>query len=87
MLEVLLFGPAAHAAQASRVPVAVVVSPHEHASGPAVRDVLGALGEQHPALRAALSGARLAVNHAFVTPETRVAPGDELALISLVGGG
>lgn len=69
------------------MPVAVAGSSDEHASGPTVGAVLGALGEQHPALRSALSGARLAVNHAFVTPETRVGAGDELALISLVGGG
>ena len=75
----LIFGAAALAARADRVRVDV-------ASGATVADVLRALGEQHAPLKFALDSARLAVNHAFAGPDTRVSASDELALISLLGG-
>lgn len=79
-IDVLIFGPAADAAGAPRVRV----TPAER---PTVASVLAALADQHPALGFALSGARLAVNRAFAPAEAPIAPGDEVALISLVGGG
>lgn len=88
-LDVLVFGSVAVAAGADRVSVEV-----GHA--PTVRDVLAGLHAQHPALRFALppnSAARLAVNHIFaaedrvIKPGPRAGGGDEVALITLVGGG
>ena len=52
-----------------------------------VAGVLASLAEQHPSLRFALPGARLAVNRAFASGDAPMAPGDEVALIALVGGG
>lgn len=88
-VEVMIFGAAAAAAQADRVVVSV--GPH-----PTVRDVLAALHHQHPALRFALpppDTGRLAVNHAFAPSHRPINPappsqgGDEIALVTLVGGG
>lgn len=79
-VEILLFGAAAAAVKAERLPVTLPAAA-------TVRDALEALAIQHPALRQLLQSARLAVNHAFARPETPIRPGDEVALISLVGGG
>lgn len=79
-VEVLIFGAAAAAAQAKRVIVEITDSA-------TADEVLAALAEQHPELRFATVGARLAVNQSFATHRTPVLYGDELALISLVGGG
>lgn len=79
-LDVLIFGSAAVAAGRDRVSVHV-------ADTARVADVVVALAEQHPTLRFALAPARVAVNHAFAAPTSPVAPGDEVALITLVGGG
>lgn len=79
-VDVLIFGPAAAAANTDRAPVSV----REPAT---VRDVLTAIAAQHPGLAFALDGARLAVNQSLASPDTPVQPGDELALISLLGGG
>jgi len=79
-VDVLIFGAAAHGMNTERVRVCIC-------DGAKAEDVLGALAEQHPGLGSALTGARLAVNSAFAKPDTQVTPGDELALISLVGGG
>lgn len=79
-VDVLIFGAAAMIAGRNRVTVRV------HGS-PTVADVASALAVQHPELRFALSPPRLAVNHAFAGPEARITEGDEVALITLVGGG
>jgi len=51
------------------------------------RTVLDALRIQHRALAFATDGARLAINQRFAQPDSEVREGDEVALISLVGGG
>lgn len=82
-LEVLLFGAAANGAGSDRVRVTVD-------DAPTVRQVLAAMRSQHPALAFALPDAdagRLAVNQVFAGPEQRIQPGDEVALVTLVGGG
>jgi len=85
-VEVLLFGGAAAAAKADRVAVEFAGD----GRGVAVRDVLRALHEQHPGLRFALpppDSGRLAVNHDFARGDHTIRPGDEVALVTLVGGG
>jgi molybdopterin converting factor small subunit len=82
-VEILIFGPAAAAAKADRLSVTL---PDGSQPGTAA-DVLHALAAQHPILKSVLATARLAVNHTFAKPDTRIRPGDELALIALVGGG
>ena len=52
-----------------------------------VRGVNQALAERYPAKSAFFRGARLAVNHSFAPQDAAVQPGDEVALIELVGGG
>lgn len=88
-VEVHIFGAASLAAKTDRVAVEV-------SEAPTVREVLAALSVQHPELRYALPPAekgRLAVNHAFATGDHPIRPGsagragDEVALITLVGGG
>ncbi|MGD9791147.1 MAG: MoaD/ThiS family protein [Phycisphaerales bacterium] len=82
-LEVLIFGAAAMNAKAGRVTVTV-------GARATVRDVLVALREQHPGLRFALPNpdtGRLAVNQAFARGDHEVKAGDEVALITLLGGG
>lgn len=82
-VEVLIFGAAATRVNADRITVAV-------GDEPSVRGVLAALHEQHPGLRFALPPAeagRLAVNQTLVNGEHPIRAGDEVALITLVGGG
>ncbi len=82
-VEVLLFGAVATREKSDRV--AVVVSDE-----PTVRDVLVALHIQHPDLRFALPPAetgRLAVNQSFARGDHPIKTGDEVALVTLVGGG
>lgn len=82
-VDVLLFGAAAAREKTDRVTVVVDAEP-------TVRAVLAALREQRPDLRFALPPAdtgRLAVNRSFARGEHPVRPGDEVALITLVGGG
>ena len=79
-VEVLIFGLAAQTAKADRVAVTV-------GKAPTVAEIITALTAQHPNLKFALASPRLAVNHAFVPPQTPICPGDEVALITLVGGG
>ena len=82
-VAVLLFGAAATREKSDRVTVVV-------GAEPTVRDVLTALHEQHPDLRFALPSAeagRLAVNQSFARGEHPIRAGDEVALITLVGGG
>jgi molybdopterin converting factor small subunit len=79
-VDVLLFGAAAQAAGADRVPVVL-----ERAG--AAKDVLAALAVQHPGLARMLSSARLAVNYSFAAADMPIGEGDEVALIAMVGGG
>lgn len=88
-VDVLLFGGACMAVKADRVTVEV-------GDAPTVREVLAALHAQHPALKFALppvETGRLAVNQAFARGDHPIKPGpleqggDEVALITLVGGG
>ncbi len=82
-VEVLLFGAAATREKADRVMVVVCEEP-------TVQDVLRALHNQHPDLRFALPPAetgRLAVNQSFARGDQPVKAGDEVALVTLVGGG
>lgn len=84
-VEVLLFGPAAMAAKADRVVVTLTAT--AGATHATVREVAAALVEQHPTLGIALAAPRLAVNQKFASPQDVIRPGDEVALITLVGGG
>jgi molybdopterin converting factor small subunit len=88
-VEVLIFGGASLAGKADRVTVEV-------SAKPTVREVLAALHAQHSALKFALpppETGRLAVNQAFAKGDHPIMPGpvaqggDEVALITLVGGG
>jgi molybdopterin converting factor small subunit len=84
-IETLLFGPAADAAGADRITLAL---PEEAT----VADALAAIARQYPVLAAAVEGGgggggRLAVNHEYAPAHRRLAPTDEVALISLVSGG
>ncbi|MBL0870864.1 MAG: MoaD/ThiS family protein [Phycisphaerales bacterium] len=86
-VEVLLFGPAGAAVNSDRVAVEVAECEPGVCT---VREALQALQAQHPALRSAIGTierARLAVNHQYASAETKIRPGDEVALIALVGGG
>ena len=85
-LDVLVFGQVATTVAANRLRIHVVTSAHDPARA-TVRDVLNALGDQHPGVRFALASARIAVNQSFATADAGVTARDELALISLVGGG
>ncbi len=85
-VEVLVFGQVAEIAAAPLLHVEVnPAGDVQH--GARVDEVLRAMGEQHPSIAFALASARLAVNHAFATSDTRVHARDEVALIALVGGG
>lgn len=88
-VEVLIFGAASHGAKTDRVTVEV-------SAVPTVREVLAALHAQHPSLKFALpppDSGRLAVNQTFAKGDHPIKPGlpadggDEVALITLVGGG
>ncbi len=85
-LEVLVFGQVATIAECDRVRIHLARAAHECETA-TVREVLTALGEQHPDVRFALASARIAVNHSFAGGDATVTITDELALISLVGGG
>lgn len=79
-IEVLIFGPAAQAAKADRITIVL----DDNAS---VRQALEAIVAQHPALKFATAGARLAVNQSIVPDSALLHPRDEVALLSLLGGG
>ncbi len=79
-IHVLLFGNARIHAQSDRVTLTL--------PAPATaRSVLVELAIQLPQFASTSTSARLAVNQAFASDETPVHQGDEVALISLVGGG
>jgi molybdopterin converting factor small subunit len=77
--RVLLFGPAAAAAGTNQITL-------ESASPLTAAATLERLAE-NPRLRPLLQGARLAVNHAFVSPDHPITGRDEVALIAMVSGG
>jgi molybdopterin synthase catalytic subunit len=77
---VRLFGPAREAAGTDRVEVAL-------AEGATAGDALAALAAAHPDVRGLLPRSRVAVNFAYVDAGTRLAPGDEIAIVPPVGGG
>jgi molybdopterin converting factor small subunit len=79
-LDVLIFGSAAIAAKADRVRVRL-------GDAPTLADVARALAAQHPTIAFALQSPRFAVNQAFASLSTPIASTDEVALITLVGGG
>ena len=80
-IEVKLFGPQAVLVGSDAVKLA------SDTDAPTCAWVLTHLGEAAPELAASLPQSRVAVNHAFATPETVVREGDEVALIGMVSGG
>ena len=77
---VRLFGPAREAAATEAVELALP-------DGATAADALAALAEAHPTLAGLLPRSRVAVNLAYVDTTTRLAPGDEIAIVPPVGGG
>jgi molybdopterin synthase catalytic subunit len=77
---VRLFGPAREAAGTDRVEVAL-------AEGATAGEALAALAASNPGLAGLLPRSRVAVNLAYVDAETRLALGDEIAIVPPVGGG
>lgn len=77
---VRLFGPAREAAGTDRVELTLP-------AGATASDALAALGASHPGVRGLLPRSRVAVNLAYVDAGTRLAPGDEIAIVPPVGGG
>lgn len=78
-IRILLFG--AEAAALTRPDVTVEVDP------PTCRALREQLSSSYPALRGHLASARFAINNDFAAPDQVIQPGDEVALIGLVGGG
>ncbi len=58
----------------------------ELASGASVRDLVSSVAAL-PGASALPRNPLVAVNHAYAAPETRLSPGDEVALIPPVAGG
>lgn len=78
---VKLFG--SQAVRAGRRDVEIDVGDHQ-ATCAQLRKALAAAA---PALAATLPASRLAVNHTFADEAALIGPGDEVALIGMVGGG
>jgi len=77
---ILLFGPAAVAMDMDRV---VIESPDSCS----VNQLKTLMSQNFSVLDAHLQAGRLAVNQSFVTGETIISAGDEIALITMVSGG
>ena len=77
---VRLFGPAREVVGADQVAVDVP-------AGSTAGAALAALAASHPELAGLLPRSRVAVNLAYVDAGTRLAPGDEIAIVPPVGGG
>lgn len=75
-----LFGPAREVVGADQVEV-------DLQAGATAGAVLAALAASHPGLEGLLPRSRVAVNLAYVDAGTRLAPGDEIAIVPPVGGG
>ncbi len=77
---VRLFGPAREVVGADQVAV-------DLPAGATAAAALAALAAAHPDLAGLLPRSRVAVNLAYVDAGTRLAPGDEIAIVPPVGGG
>ena len=77
---VRLFGAAREAAGADTIALEL----REPATA---ADAVAALAAAHPGLKPLLPRARVAVNFAYVDASTKLAPGDEIAILPPVGGG
>ena len=80
-IAVKLFGPAAQRVGARELRVTV------EADRPTCAALRAAMGRVEPRLASLLQTGRLAVNQEFADDESRVSPGDEVALIAGVSGG
>lgn len=80
IVHVLIFGELARELSCKEIVVDVE-------STAKVRDVNLALAAKFPAKSELFQTARLAVNHAFTSPDSPINASDEVALIELVGGG
>jgi molybdopterin converting factor small subunit len=78
-IRILLFG--GEAAALGRDSVVLDIEP------PTCTGLRQALERDFPAVRPHLSAARFAINSQFAGPDQPIRPGDEVALIGLVGGG
>jgi molybdopterin converting factor small subunit len=79
-VRVLLFGPEAAVAGRSDVSVRIDGACTCAALKREIERII-------PALKGRLTGARLAVNSEFASPEQTISLGDEVALIGMVSGG
>ena len=80
IVHVLIFGELARELSCKEIVIDVE-------STAKVRDVNLALAAKFPAKSQFFQTARLAVNHAFTSPDSPINATDEVALIELVGGG
>ena len=75
-----LFGPQARLAESDTLEI--------RADAPlTAAALLQRIGTDAPALADSIAVSRIASNHSYVTPDTMLDPGAELALIGLVSGG
>lgn len=81
VVRVKLFGVQAQLAEAAEVAVPL------EAGQATVAGLREQLARVAPALRPSLGASRFAVNHAYATEARALCPGDEVALVGLVGGG
>ena len=80
IVHVLIFGELARELSCKEIVIDVE-------STAKVRDINLALAAKFPAKSQFFQTARLAVNHAFTSPDSPINASDEVALIELVGGG
>lgn len=80
IVHVLIFGELARELSCKEIVIDVE-------STAKVRDINLALAAKFPAKSQFFQTARLAVNHAFTSPDSPINSTDEVALIELVGGG
>lgn len=79
-VRVLLFGSVRDACEAKELAVSL-------AEGAGVGDLRALLATRHPSIERLGARLRIAVNRRFATEETRLAEGDEVALLPPVSGG
>ena len=79
-VAVRLFGPAREAVGAAAVELELL-------PGATAAEAVSELARAHPAVAPLLPRARVAVNLAYVDAGTRLAAGDEIAILPPVGGG
>lgn len=80
-LQVLVFGPQAHTVGAERLHIEGVEFPITAA------ELMTQIAAAYPGLANSLGVSRIAINHAFATPDRSIARGDEVALVGLISGG